>query len=101
MKMKVGALLLVLVVLALVPFSGVADKPTKVDSEGVEIESRNSGCTKIQDGTLVGSDGSVLETGYDQWGYNYQAHMFNGLYCDSYRDAAWCQPWVDVSLSMK
>ena len=27
--------------------------------------------------------------------------MFNGLYCDSYRDAAWCQPYKDVELSMK
>ena len=35
------------------------------------------------------------------WGYNYQAHLFNGLYRDAYRDAAWCQPWKDVNLAMK
>jgi hypothetical protein len=103
MKMKMVALLLVLVVLTLVPFSGLADKPIKVDSEGVEIEweNSNSSCTKIQSGDLVASDGSVIETGYDQWGYNYQAHMFNGFYCDAYRDAAWCQPWKDDGLMMK
>ena len=58
-------------------------------------------CTTIQSGTLKASDGSTIQTGYDQWGYNYQAHMFNGGYCDSYRDAAWCQPYADVELIMK
>lgn len=61
----------------------------------------NQGCTTIQSGELVASDGSVIETGFDDWGYNYQARLFNGYYCDSYRDAAWCQPWKDVKLSMK
>ena len=58
-------------------------------------------CTTIQDGTLVTSDGDVIVTGYDEWGYNYQAHMFNGYYCDSYHNAEWCQPWKDVELMMK
>jgi len=58
-------------------------------------------CTTIQSGTLQASDGSIIETGYDQWGYNYQARMFNGKYCDAYRDAAWCQEYKDVDLAMK
>lgn len=58
-------------------------------------------CTTIQSGELLTSYGDVIETGYDEWGYNYQAHMFNGMYCDAYRDAAWCQPYADVSLMMK
>jgi len=58
-------------------------------------------CTTIQDGTLLTSDGVPIVVGYDDWGYNYQAHLFNGFYCDSYRDAAWCQPYVDVKLAMK
>ena len=38
-------------------------------------------CAKIKDGTITAKDGvTVLTTGFDQWGYNYQAHMFNGLY---------------------
>lgn len=60
----------------------------------------NQNCTTIQDGTLLTSTGDVITTGYDEWGYNYQAHMFNGMYCDSYRDAAWCQPYADVRLMM-
>ena len=58
-------------------------------------------CVRIQDGTLLTSTGDVIVVGYDEWGYNYQAHLFNGYYCDSYRDAAWCQEWKDVVLMMK
>ena len=58
-------------------------------------------CTTIQDGVLLTSVNTPITTGYDEWGYNYQAHIFNGLYCDSYRDAAWCQPYKDVELEMK
>jgi hypothetical protein len=58
-------------------------------------------CTTIQDGILLTSAGDVITTGYDKWGYNYQAHMFNGGYCDVYRDAAWCQPYKDDNLIMK
>lgn len=57
--------------------------------------------TTIQSGELLASDGSVITVGFDQWGYNYQGHMFNGFYCDAYRDAAWCQEYKDVKLSMK
>ncbi len=39
--------------------------------------------------------------GYDEWGYNYQAHMFNGKYCDAYKDASWCQPYAEDNLIMK
>lgn len=60
-----------------------------------------NGCATIQSGILLASDGSFIETGYDGWGYNYQARLFNGYYCDAYRDAAWCQEWKDVKLSMK
>ena len=50
-------------------------------------------CTTIQDGTLLRSDGVLIETGFDEWGYNYQAHLFNGGYCEAYRNAAWCEPF--------
>lgn len=58
-------------------------------------------CTTIQEGTLLTSDGEVIKTGYDEWGYNYQANIFNGKYCDAYRDASWCQPYKDIDLKMK
>lgn len=78
-----------------------ADKATQVDVNGLEVAWENSVCTKVQEGTLTRSDGAVIQTGYDEWGYNYQAHMFNGTYCDAYRDAAWCQPWAEDELIMK
>jgi len=58
-------------------------------------------CTTIQDGTLLDKANVLITTGYDDWGYNYQAHMFNGGYCDAYRDAAWCQEWANEDLIMK
>jgi hypothetical protein len=58
-------------------------------------------CATIQDGTILTSVGQTIETGFDAWGYNYQAHIFNGLYCESYHNAAWCQPYADVELEMK
>lgn len=58
-------------------------------------------CTKIQDGALLRTDGVIIQTGFDEWGYNYQAHMFNGTYCDAYHDAAWCQDYKDDELLMK
>lgn len=63
--------------------------------------SAQSACTTIQSGSLLTSAGDVIETGFDQWGYNYQAHLFNGKYCDAYRNAAWCQEYKDVDLEMK
>jgi len=58
-------------------------------------------CTTIQDGILKTSDNVIITTGYDEWGYNYQAHIFNGKYCDAYRNAAWCQEWANDDLEMK
>jgi hypothetical protein len=37
-------------------------------------------CKTIQSGELVDTKGNTIILGYDQWGYNYQAHMFNGFY---------------------
>ena len=47
------------------------------------------GCTTIQDGVLTYSEGHYLAgqplmTGYDPYGYNYQAHMFSGYYANVY-----------------
>ena len=83
---KLAFVLLALVLLAALPTTAIG-KPDK--------------CTTIQDGTLLTSDGQVITPGYDQWGYNYQAHLFNGMYCDAYHDAAWCQPYKEVKLLMK
>lgn len=54
------------------------------------------GCAEIKDGTILDSAGNVIETGYDQFRYNYQAHKFNGTYDSSDRvlDGTY---WGDVA----
>ena len=37
-------------------------------------------CATIQDGTIVDAVGNPVVLGFDQWGYNYQSHMFSGYY---------------------
>jgi hypothetical protein len=100
--MKKRLLLIVVFGMLLVTFSSVNAGGRSKDSHNeVAWEKTKAGCTTIQDGTLLTSAGDVITTGFDQWGYNYQAHMFNGGYCDAYRDAAWCQAYKDVELLMK
>jgi hypothetical protein len=57
-------------------------------------------CARIADGTIHDSAGEVITPGFDDWGYNYQAHFFFGDYCDASRDAASC-PFEGVDLTMK
>lgn len=57
-------------------------------------------CAKIQSGTITANNGVVLTTGYDQWGYNYQAHMFNGL-LDNFSRPTVPVTSGDVNLVMK
>jgi hypothetical protein len=58
-------------------------------------------CKYIKDGTIQDKFGATIGLGYNQWGYNYEAHMFNGMYCDAYGSADWCQQFKDVKLMMK
>ena len=46
-----------------------------------------STCATIKDGTITDSKGNPVVLGYDKWGYNYQAHMFNGYYDNFSRPA--------------
>lgn len=82
----------IIAIVAVVAIFGLITKPTFA----AKVK-----CTTIQSGLIKNTVGDVITTGYDQWGYNYQANMFNGMYCDAYRDAAWCQQFKDVSLTMK
>lgn len=98
------ALTIFLAVAVVVLFIGISIDYAKAQDKGNKKgheKNRKDGCTTIQSGELVASDGSVITTGFDIWGYNYQGHMFAGFYCDSYRDAEWCQLYEDVRLLMK
>ena len=72
-KLLVAVLAIALFLIPSVPMATAA-KPT---------------CTTIQDGILTYSPGRYLEgqplmLGYDPYGYNYQAHIFRGYYCNYY-----------------
>ena len=43
------------------------------------------GCATIQSGGVFDTFGSPIVIGYDEFGYNYQAHQFNGTYDSSDR----------------
>ena len=63
-------------------------------------------CATIGSGLLQDSSGNPLVRGYDAYGYNYQAHMFNGTYDSSDRVLdgtywGWTGDWVDDHLMMK
>ncbi len=99
--MKRTALTTLIVVLLLTATAAMvwADKPTGFDAQGNEIGWSNSTCRKIQSGEIVDSAGNPITVGYDQFGYNYQAHMFHGRYCDS--DRVLGGDSCDVDLMMK
>ena len=84
----------------------------------IEKPAKTAQCATIQGGLLHTTDGELINTGYSEWGYNYQGHMFNGMYCDYhpvYRPGGanyeWCQEnygnnilmmkWNDAWLSNK
>jgi len=69
---------------------------------------KKGGCRTIQSGEILSSTGEVLTVGYDEFGYNYQAHLFNGLYDDfdrvhggDYPDVYLIMKWNDAWLSNK
>jgi hypothetical protein len=87
--MRRTLLAIVLVTLLIVPATASADKPVATDSQGLEIAWASSGCATIQSGTILYSAGHYLagqplQTGFDPFGYNYQAHLFNGYYANVY-----------------
>ena len=70
------------------------------------VSAKPSQCAKISDGTITDSSNNVITAGYDQYGYNYQAMMFNGTYDSSDRNLDgkyWgaTGDYVDDKLEMK
>ena len=76
-------------------------------SQVVAKGGKKSDCSTIQDG-LFTSTGEPIVLGYDEFGYNYQAHIFNGRYCDydrviggSFCDIDLVMKWNDAWISNK
>lgn len=80
--------ILAVVMVMMVVSPVLADKPVGFDPvTGAETAWSNTGCAKIQDGTIKDRAGNLLTVGFDQFGYNYQAHLFVGTYDTSDRVA--------------
>lgn len=97
------SIITIIVILALMLSSSLAlasQNVNQTQGAGKNLTKMNA-CTTIKSGELYASDGSLIEVGFDEWGYNYQGRFFKGYFCDSYRDAAWCQEFKDVKLKMK
>lgn len=74
-------------------------------STSIVFASPNS-CATIQGGTITDTLGNPITVGFDQFGYNYQAHEFNGTYDSSDRNidgTYWGSTgdYVDDALIMK
>ncbi|MGM5484359.1 MAG: hypothetical protein ACQEP1_00605 [Nanobdellota archaeon] len=68
---------------------GIAIALSLVLALGVSAQGngKDKDCATIQSGEIEYSDGHYLNTvdaGYDDFGYNYQAHMFKGSYANAY-----------------
>ena len=87
MKKRIFGLVMMLVIIMLIALAS-----------GAVAAGKKNGCKTIQDG-LLASNGDSIVLGYDQYGYNYQAHMFVGRYCDYDRESG--GEHCDVHLIMK
>jgi hypothetical protein len=96
--------------LMLLPSTAFADKPVGTDANGVENAwvnpSSTLNCWTLKNHQFYDSLGQPLELGFDEFGYNYQAHMFNGTYDSSDRvlDGKYfgaSGDYVDDTLTMK
>jgi len=103
---KLVYLIVVIVALGLIVVGCNPAVPLTGQNELVNKAKGN--CATIQDGTIFASTGELLTPGYDKFGYNYQAHIFNGRYCDydrelggGYCDVTLVMKWNDAWLSNK
>ena len=74
----------------------------KSDGETMSLAKKGgkyADCTSIPSGELVASNGDVITTGFDEYGYNYQAHIYQGYY-GNYQRPAELVDW-GYRLSMK
>lgn len=79
----------------------MSDAPT-ISDQGPALAGVKNTCATIRDGTIIASrTNDVIVLGYDQWGYNYQAHLFNGMLSDYSRGQPDYPEWSDIKLVMK
>lgn len=92
---------LIIVTVFIIGCTKKGTNPVVEDSLILKKANITANCNTIQSGLIKNSSGTPIKLGFDQWGYNYQAFMFNGKYCDAYQNAAWCQDYKNDNLIMK
>lgn len=97
-KKLVAAIFLISTVLSLA-LVAVYDMVKPRTYQPLILGQQQKGCVNIQSGLIKDSAGNPLSLGYDQFGYNYQAHTFNGRYCDYDRELGGEN--CDVELNIK
>jgi len=74
------------------------------DSTLKEVNGKNNKatekCTTIQSGEIMDKEGEIIKVGYDNFGYNYQAQIYSGVfYPDTDPDWYLVMKWNDAWLS--
>lgn len=59
---------------------GVATGMIMLGAMSIPTFAAPASCATIKDGTITDVKGNPISVGYDEYGYNYQAHIFNGYY---------------------
>lgn len=80
---KVGAVILVLIMLALVPVANAVKPTVNTITKGEVVYSATHYLAE-----------QAIPIGFDAYGYNYQGHMFSGSYYNSYAGGAGFPPWT-------
>ena len=88
-KMKKMLFLSGMVIALAVSFISCEKNHIEENEIATDLKKKDKDCVSIQDGILIYADGHYLEntplkTGYDVFGYNYQARMSNGSYANIY-----------------
>ncbi len=106
MKKNLFVVMITLCALLFVTSTVFAAKPIQTDGAGNETswEASLLGCSTIPQGVLVYPAGRYLagqplQTGYDPYGYNYQAHIFKGSYANVYLNADGLPPYTGDTAS--
>jgi len=72
----------ILIAMCFFAFPVMAEKPENPPGQKKKVNT----CTTIQDQVLTYSNSAgKIPLGFDDWGYNYQGHMFNGWYHNNQR----------------
>ena len=67
--------------IAIVAVITIACEQASVEDANFEpLQSKTEKCTTIQSGELENSAGETIVVGFNDFGYNYQAHIYNGDY---------------------